>query len=258
MSAALTAADAYRSIAAAAGRTLRIATRWDTVHEFIAGFRRLVSEHDFVVPMTAPRTRGATLRFSVRLTTGAPVFEGVGRIAEVYGGSSEAPGPVKIEIVMLAEESHTMHLCLLMAGAPTPASPDAARLLAADLQRRMRDTVPISPHLVAQIMRPKAARPDVAALGSGQRPTAFPRATIPLELDRVGRPRTTGHPPGVVPTQALDYVVEGRLHEEPRPEPTSVSGEIADRSGPAPLPVARILLAVVLAALLAFLMAYPA
>ncbi len=50
-----------------------------------------------------------------------------------------------------------MHLCLLMASEPVPASADAARQLAAALQRRMRGTVPLAADMLAVTVAPLIA-----------------------------------------------------------------------------------------------------
>jgi hypothetical protein len=100
---------------------LRVVTPHASVAEFIYSFCRVVDQQHMLVALKRPRPQGETLRFSVCLTDGRPVFEGVGRVVDLHArrGGEPATG-AKIELVALDHESRTMHICLMMARTATP------------------------------------------------------------------------------------------------------------------------------------------
>jgi hypothetical protein len=152
-------AQVHDGVVATSGPPLVVFTRCTTVGAFIASFGRLVSEHHVLLALRASRPLGAVLRFSIQLADQTMVFQGVGRVVDAEGPRAGRSARVRLEIVVLDKESQTMHLCLLMARKPPPADPHDAKALAAELQKRMRDTVPMSAELLKQLTRPPLAPP---------------------------------------------------------------------------------------------------
>ena len=196
----------YNDIVATSGPPLRIVTRCESIDAFIGAFRHLVSEHHLILALRAARPVGTRLRFSIRLADGTPVFVGAGRVVECLEGAGGRMARLKVEIVVLDEESRTMHLCLLMANKPPPSSPDAARELAADLQRRMRDTLPMSADLLAELTR---------------------RLTGDLPAPPAAASRVPANPFGGLSFESLEQFVECTIYEDPSARASGfVSGTI--------------------------------
>ncbi len=68
-------------------RAVRVVTR-ASMAEFIYGF---CHEH-LLLSLRRPRPQGSTLRFSVMLASGTPVFEGIGRVKDVHASRPERAG----------------------------------------------------------------------------------------------------------------------------------------------------------------------
>jgi hypothetical protein len=147
-------------VVATSGPPIVVFTRCPDVEAFIASFSRLVSEHHVLLALRASRPPGAVLRFSIQLADRTVVFQGVGRVDGAESPRAGRSARVRLEIIFLEKESQTMHLCLLMARRPRPADPHDAKALAAELQKRMRDTVPMSAELLEQLTRPPPAPPE--------------------------------------------------------------------------------------------------
>ncbi len=160
-----------------------------------------------------------------------------------------------------------MHLCLLMASEPVPASADAARQLAAELQRRMRDTLPLSADMLAEVTRRVPAEPaseGMHALGSGQGLRVVARATMPPLVASepvpvpapvpepvaaaAAGPCLPANPLGELSAESLEHFVECRIYEDlEEGRPVFVSGELETAAivpvalpvPPAPAPTPR-------------------
>jgi hypothetical protein len=178
----------HDGVVATSGPPLVLFTRSPTVEAFIASFGRLVTEHHLLLPLRSARPLGAVLRFSIQLADRRVVFQGVGRVVDTESPRPGRSARVRLSIIVLDKESQTMHLCLLMASKPRPTDPHDAKALAADLQKRMRDTVPMPSELLKQLTRPPLAPPE-------------PPSSVPA------------NPFEELSSEAVDAFVESRLGE---------------------------------------------
>ena len=97
-------------------RTVKIVTRYATVTDFIHGFCGAVDERHVLVGLTVTHEMGSTLRFSVHLADGTPVFRGVGRVVALHHTRERrAPVLARVELDALRAESRVMLQRLLLA-----------------------------------------------------------------------------------------------------------------------------------------------
>jgi hypothetical protein len=95
-----------------------VATRYRSVSDFIHGFCRSVDERHVLIGLSRDHEVGSRLDFTACLSDGRAIFRGRGTVVERVT-SRKHPGVVGVKVALeldaLADESRTMHRCLLMA-----------------------------------------------------------------------------------------------------------------------------------------------
>lgn len=132
---------------------MRIVTRFTTVDEFVAAFRKFCSRSTCFIPSAAAKQIGVETAFSIRLADGTPMLRGLCVVLDSWPTADNPyhrPG-VRLGIRSLSAESQPVFKRLVLSGA----TPALGNRIQRQRQIAERPTVPAAP-LFAAPAEPRA------------------------------------------------------------------------------------------------------